>query len=156
MIIVLSDNCLTMSDNCFCFSKRMGQLFSIDKAYSIVKSEYIFHCEDDWVLFFSSIFLFFFKNFFSPHCEDDWVQFCLVFCVFAFYFSSIFLLIFFSFSDSPFCTFYCPLWGWLGVVWFFFSFLFFFFIFFWYLAHSIVPPRVRPTKTLNPNLNPTP
>ena len=30
--------------------KRMGQLFSIDKAYSIVATEYIFHCEDDWVL----------------------------------------------------------------------------------------------------------
>jgi hypothetical protein len=29
--------------------QRMGQLFSIDKAYSVVKSEYIFHCEDDWV-----------------------------------------------------------------------------------------------------------
>ena len=30
--------------------KRMGQLFSIDKAYSLVTTEYIFHCEDDWVL----------------------------------------------------------------------------------------------------------
>jgi hypothetical protein len=29
--------------------KRMGQLFSIDKAYSVVDTEYIFHCEDDWV-----------------------------------------------------------------------------------------------------------
>ena len=29
--------------------QRMGQLFSIDKAYSVVTSEYIFHCEDDWV-----------------------------------------------------------------------------------------------------------
>ena len=29
--------------------ERMGQLFSVDKAYSLVKTEYIFHCEDDWV-----------------------------------------------------------------------------------------------------------
>mmetsp|Transcript_8935 Transcript_8935/g.14127 ORF Transcript_8935/g.14127 Transcript_8935/m.14127 type:complete len:272 (-) Transcript_8935:111-926(-) len=29
--------------------KRMGQLFSLDKAYSVVQTEYIFHCEDDWV-----------------------------------------------------------------------------------------------------------
>jgi hypothetical protein len=30
-------------------NKRMGQLFSIDKAFSVVETEYIFHCEDDWV-----------------------------------------------------------------------------------------------------------
>jgi len=29
--------------------KRMGQLFSIDKAYSTVSTEFIFHCEDDWI-----------------------------------------------------------------------------------------------------------
>ena len=28
--------------------KRLGQLASIEKAYSQCKSEYIFHCEDDW------------------------------------------------------------------------------------------------------------
>lgn len=28
--------------------EKLGQLRSIDKAYSLVKSEYIFHCEDDW------------------------------------------------------------------------------------------------------------
>lgn len=27
---------------------KLGQLKSIDRAYSFVKSEYIFHCEDDW------------------------------------------------------------------------------------------------------------
>ena len=27
---------------------RLGQLKSIDKAYSEVDTEYIFHCEDDW------------------------------------------------------------------------------------------------------------
>ncbi|OCL89933.1 glycosyltransferase [Arcobacter porcinus] len=27
---------------------KLGQLRSIDKAYSYVESEYIFHCEDDW------------------------------------------------------------------------------------------------------------
>ena len=27
---------------------KLGQLRSIDKAYSLVNSEYIFHCEDDW------------------------------------------------------------------------------------------------------------
>ena len=27
---------------------QMGQLRSIDKAYSLVTTEYIFHCEDDW------------------------------------------------------------------------------------------------------------
>lgn len=29
--------------------KKLGQLKSIDKAYSFVNSEYIFHCEDDWI-----------------------------------------------------------------------------------------------------------
>lgn len=27
---------------------QLGQMKSIDKAYSVVTSEYIFHCEDDW------------------------------------------------------------------------------------------------------------
>lgn len=27
---------------------NLGQMKSIDKAYSLVKSQYIFHCEDDW------------------------------------------------------------------------------------------------------------
>lgn len=31
-----------------CNEKRIGQLKSIDKAYSYVTSQYIFHCEDDW------------------------------------------------------------------------------------------------------------
>lgn len=29
--------------------RRMGQLFSLDKAYSVVETDYIFHVEDDWV-----------------------------------------------------------------------------------------------------------
>ncbi|WP_418186057.1 glycosyltransferase [Aliarcobacter vitoriensis] len=28
--------------------EKLGQLKSIDKAYSFVNSEYVFHCEDDW------------------------------------------------------------------------------------------------------------
>jgi hypothetical protein len=28
---------------------RLGQLASIDKAYAMVNTEYIFHCEDDWL-----------------------------------------------------------------------------------------------------------
>jgi hypothetical protein len=28
--------------------KNIGQLESIDKAYGLVKTDYIFHCEDDW------------------------------------------------------------------------------------------------------------
>ncbi|HGW8937332.1 TPA: glycosyl transferase family 2, partial [Escherichia coli] len=28
--------------------KNIGQIKSIDKAYSLVTTEYIFHCEDDW------------------------------------------------------------------------------------------------------------
>lgn len=28
---------------------RMGQIYSIDRAYSQVKTDYIFHCEDDWL-----------------------------------------------------------------------------------------------------------
>jgi hypothetical protein len=27
---------------------RRGQIYSIDRAYSMVKTDYIFHCEDDW------------------------------------------------------------------------------------------------------------
>lgn len=34
--------------------EKLGQLRSIDKAYSLVKSEYIFHCEDDWRFFKTS------------------------------------------------------------------------------------------------------
>lgn len=30
---------------------KMGQIRSIDKAYSFVKTPYIFHCEDDWEFF---------------------------------------------------------------------------------------------------------
>lgn len=30
---------------------RLGQAKSADKAYSMVKTEYIFHCEDDWEFF---------------------------------------------------------------------------------------------------------
>ncbi len=30
---------------------NMGQIKSIDRAYAIVKSEFIFHCEDDWEFF---------------------------------------------------------------------------------------------------------
>lgn len=32
-------------------SQNIGQVASIDKAYSLVKTEYIFHCEDDWEFF---------------------------------------------------------------------------------------------------------
>jgi len=28
---------------------RRGQIYSIDRAYAMVKTDYIFHCEDDWV-----------------------------------------------------------------------------------------------------------
>ncbi len=31
--------------------KNIGQIQSIDKAYEIVESEYVFHCEDDWEFF---------------------------------------------------------------------------------------------------------
>jgi hypothetical protein len=31
-----------------CNPKRIGQIKSIDEAYSIVKTPWIFHCEDDW------------------------------------------------------------------------------------------------------------
>ena len=27
---------------------RMGQIYSIDRAYAEVQTDYIFHCEDDW------------------------------------------------------------------------------------------------------------
>lgn len=30
---------------------NIGQVASIDKAYSLVDTEYIFHCEDDWLFF---------------------------------------------------------------------------------------------------------
>lgn len=30
---------------------QLGQLRSIDKAYSFVKTEFIFHCEDDWLFY---------------------------------------------------------------------------------------------------------
>lgn len=32
-------------------TENIGQISSIDKAYSFVKTEYIFHCEDDWEFF---------------------------------------------------------------------------------------------------------
>lgn len=31
--------------------ENIGQVSSIDKAYSMVETEYIFHCEDDWLFF---------------------------------------------------------------------------------------------------------
>ena len=31
--------------------ENIGQVASIDKAYSLVETEYIFHCEDDWEFF---------------------------------------------------------------------------------------------------------
>ena len=31
--------------------KRLGQIASIDKAYNMVDTEWIFHCEDDWEFF---------------------------------------------------------------------------------------------------------
>lgn len=30
---------------------NIGQVGSIDKAYSLIETEYIFHCEDDWLFF---------------------------------------------------------------------------------------------------------
>ncbi len=33
---------------------RMGQIYSIDRAYAEVKTDYIFHCEDDWKFIDSS------------------------------------------------------------------------------------------------------
>lgn len=36
-------NIMWLSNEC-----RMGQIYSIDRAYSHVKTDYIFHCEDDW------------------------------------------------------------------------------------------------------------
>lgn len=36
--------------------KNLGQIRSIDRAYEAVKSEYIFHCEDDWE-FYNSNFM---------------------------------------------------------------------------------------------------
>lgn len=32
-------------------NENIGQVSSIDKAYSLVKTDYIFHCEDDWEFF---------------------------------------------------------------------------------------------------------
>lgn len=32
-------------------NENIGQVASIDKAYSLVNTEYIFHCEDDWEFF---------------------------------------------------------------------------------------------------------
>jgi GT2 family glycosyltransferase len=37
-------------------SQNIGQISSIDRAYSLVRTPYIFHCEDDWE-FFESGFL---------------------------------------------------------------------------------------------------
>lgn len=34
-----------------CTGKRLGQMHSIDVAYRLVDTEYIFHCEDDWEFF---------------------------------------------------------------------------------------------------------
>lgn len=31
--------------------RQLGQISSIDKAYSKIKDEYVFHCEDDWEFF---------------------------------------------------------------------------------------------------------
>lgn len=60
-IIIIDDSCIS---NCInnCLSvipeniethviyneTNLGQIASIDKAYSLVDTEYIFHCEDDW------------------------------------------------------------------------------------------------------------
>jgi hypothetical protein len=36
-------------EKCIIYNKKnMGQSKSIDKAYNLVETEYIFHCEDDW------------------------------------------------------------------------------------------------------------
>ena len=46
-------NCLkeipdTVEQNIIYNETNIGQISSIDKAYSLVDTEYIFHCEDDW------------------------------------------------------------------------------------------------------------
>ncbi len=46
---------------------QLGQLRSIDRAYSLVKTDYIFHCEDDW-LFYRSGFI---ENSFSILLENE-------------------------------------------------------------------------------------
>ena len=46
---------------------QIGQLRSIDKAYSLVKTDFIFHCEDDW-LFYRSGFI---ENSFSILLENE-------------------------------------------------------------------------------------
>lgn len=46
---------------------QLGQLRSIDRAYSLVKTDYIFHCEDDW-LFYCSGFI---ENSFSILLENE-------------------------------------------------------------------------------------
>ncbi|MDP2890576.1 MAG: glycosyltransferase family A protein [Bacteroidota bacterium] len=46
---------------------QIGQLRSIDRAYSLVKTDYIFHCEDDWLFYRHS----FIEKSFSILHEND-------------------------------------------------------------------------------------
>ena len=51
---IMKANCIELNkqyDNIFTFifnQERIGQIKSIDKAYLLITTEYIFHCEDDW------------------------------------------------------------------------------------------------------------
>jgi len=51
---IMRASCLSLNErynNIFTFifnEERIGQIKSIDKAYTLVKTKYIFHCEDDW------------------------------------------------------------------------------------------------------------
>ncbi len=53
-IIIIEDGAADLSEfenkglNVIYNSPKLGQIRSIDKAYSLVKTPYIFHCEDDW------------------------------------------------------------------------------------------------------------
>jgi len=42
---------LPFPTTCVYNEKNIGQIESIDKAYNLVKTPYIFHCEDDWEFF---------------------------------------------------------------------------------------------------------
>lgn len=43
-----NDNGFLQSWLILCNDEKLGQAGSIDKAYSLVNTDYVFHCEDDW------------------------------------------------------------------------------------------------------------
>lgn len=54
--------------------ERVGQIRSIDRAYSLVTTPYVFHLEDDWEFFRTGFMRESLRRLIDPYCINHWLR----------------------------------------------------------------------------------